>query len=151
MLSTGSKLFCLKVIGSDEYTARLVRTDGYHFPYASVQRALLRLSERLVNCLAIVAPTSIREQERAKQGKSAVTVEVAMLHTLQRDFRQRDGGGRLRASFCALDPEGSGAVVTATSPGTTISSRMPCSRWPAPCDSSLRSSRARSRSGNRGQ
>jgi len=64
MLSTGSKLFCLKVIGSDEYTARLVRTDGYHFPYAPVQRALLRLSERLVNCLAIVAPTSIREQER---------------------------------------------------------------------------------------
>mmetsp|Transcript_28641 Transcript_28641/g.47389 ORF Transcript_28641/g.47389 Transcript_28641/m.47389 type:complete len:156 (+) Transcript_28641:1349-1816(+) len=155
MLSTGSKLFCLKVIGSDEYTARLVRTDGYHFPYASVQRALLRLSERLVNCLAIVAPTSIREQEReAGQecgdggGGHAAHAPAGLPAAAA---RPRDGGRRLRASFRALDPEGRGAVATATSPGTTISSRMPCSRWPAPCDSSLRSSRARSRSGNRGQ
>ena len=178
MLSTGSKLFFLKVLGPDEYTARLVRTDGCHFPYAPVQRALLWLSERLVvakvparsllrrpdragrgylpelefhaavwlmqaeagqwtsadmdlteeelgevcrefrreedyghedpgvlypdvvDCLAIVALTSIREQERAKQGKSAVTAEVAMLHTLQQDYRQRPHGRATGAGGC---------------------------------------------------
>jgi len=233
MLSTGSKLFFLKVLGLDEYTARLVRTDDCHFPYAPVQRALLWLSERLV-VAKVPARSLLRRPDRAGRGylpelefHAAVWLMQAEagqwtsadmdlteeeLGEVCREFRReedyghedpgvlpgrgglpghrgpdlhpgagareagqecgdgggghaahapaglpaaaarpRDGGRRLRASFRALDPEGRGAVVTATSPGTTISSRMPCSRWPAPCDSSLRSSRARSRSGNRGQ
>jgi len=54
----------------------------------------------VVDCLAIVALTSIREQERAKQGKSAVTAEVAMLHTLQQDYRQRPRGRATGAGGC---------------------------------------------------
>ena len=67
MLSTGSKLFFLKVLGLDEYTARLVRTDGCHFPYAPVQRALLWLSERLV-VAKVPARSLLRRPDRAGRG-----------------------------------------------------------------------------------
>jgi len=52
MPTTGSLLFAVRVIDSDDYTRRLLQEDAFLFPWTPVQLSLTNLSERLsiANC-----------------------------------------------------------------------------------------------------